>query len=43
MSDRCINDVVGGWMEGGSFLNGIGDEVLRESADRVKVEEQHVG
>lgn len=32
-----INNVVAGWMEEGRFLNGIGDEVLRESADRVRL------
>ena len=40
MSDGYGNNVIGGWVEGGNFLDGIGDEVLRGggAALRMKVE-----
>lgn len=41
MSDGDRNNVIGGgWVEGGNFLDGIGDEVRRERGKelRMKVE-----
>lgn len=45
MSDGCRNNVIGGWVAGGNFLNGTGDKVLKESGAelKMKADEQYVG